>query len=336
MSAFDSVRTQPSVTAAPVARGVWCWPALLPGAALVLDAVWPLGSGEGAMGLLWLDLAALVCLAWASLGPRRARSHEWSTPMDGRAVAGIVLALLHVIARAGAGPPMQWLHQIAAIGVCLYSLGARLRREPLAPDAVWPSFAVVALALSAFTLAHATRGIEALVAASAEVDLAWASHAGLAKALMVVTILCAGRAAEPGARPLWSVTAITGALAVALHGVAGGLGLGVAALASLDEPFYFGTTIVTFLFLVGLARMAWQLVRERPSEAARWRATAVTFVWALVLLVFGGATGGEGVRAVLALAAAATIASSFAPRVAVAVPAALGTPEPEAPARQAA
>jgi len=334
MPPFDAVPAPPAARATPVGRGVWCWAALVPGVAMVLDGVWPLRPGEGALGLLWLDLAAVACLAWAALGPRRARAREWATPMDGRMVAGLVLALLHVIEQGAAGPPMQWLHQIAACGICLYALGARLRRESSAPDAVWPTFAVVALALSAFTLAQATRGTAALAAASAQVDVAWASHAGLAKTLLLVTLLCAGRAAEPGARPLWSVTALIGGLAVILHAVAGGLGLGIASLASLDEPFYFGTSIVAFMFLLGLARAAWQLVRERAVEAARWRAMAIAFVLVVVLLVFGGATGGEGVRTVLALAAAATIASSFAPRAAASLlPVAA---EPELPARRAA
>ena len=329
MSPFDGAAAPQSSRTTPVGRGVWCWAALLPGVALVLDAVAPLRPGEGALGWLWLDFAAVACLAWAALGPRRARARGWSTPMDGRMVAGLVLALLHVIEQGAAGPPMQWLHQIAAGGTCLYALAARLRRESHAPDAVWPSFAVIALALSVFTLAQATRGTGALAAASAHVDLAWASHAGLAKTLMIVTILCAGRAAEPGARPLWSVTALIGALAVVLHAISGGLGLGIASLASLDEPFYFGTSIVAFMFLLGLARAAWQLVRERADEAARWRATAIAFVLGVVLLVFGGATGGEGLRTVLALAAAATIASSLAPRAAA--PAVPVPAEPELP-----
>ena len=331
---FHTPPAPPARTADPIARGVWCWPALLPGAAVVLDAVRPFQPGAGALGLLWLDLAAITCLVWATTGPKRARAGDWATPMDGRAVAAIVLALLHVIARSGVGAPMQWLHQFAAIGVCFYSLGARLRREPLAPDAVWPSFAMVSLALSAFTLAHVTRGTEALSAASADVDIAWASHAGTAKTLVLVTILCAGRAAEPNARALWPVTVFVGALAVVLHGVSGGLGLGFASLASLDEPFYFGTAVVLMMFMLGLARAARLLVRERPAEAARWRATAVTFVVAVVMLVFGGTSGGEGVRTVLVLAAAATIASTFAPRVSTLPAVVMG--EAESTARKAA
>ena len=88
------------------------------------------------------------------------------------------------------------------------------------------------------------------------------------------------------------------------------------------------------MFLFGLARAAWQLVRERAAEAARWRAMAIAFVLVVVLLVFGGATGGEGVRTVLALGAAATIASGIAPRAVLPVVSAAA--EPELPARRAA
>ena len=113
MPHFDAAPAPPPLSANSVARGVWCWPALLPGVAVVLDAVRPLQPGAGALGPLWLDLAAITCLIWATTGAKRARPGDWATPMDGRAVAGIVLALLHVIARSGVGAPMQWLHQFS-------------------------------------------------------------------------------------------------------------------------------------------------------------------------------------------------------------------------------
>ena len=319
--------TGPRIT--PVTRGLWCWPALLPGAAVALDAVWPLRPGGGPLAPLWLDLAALVSLAWASLGPRRAKLADWATPMDGRIVAGLVLALLHVIARGGAREPMHWLHQIAASGVCFYALAARLRREARAPDAVWPAFAVMTLALTAWTLLQATAGSEGLAAASGDWDAAWASRAGVPKALLVLSLLCAGRAMEPGARPLWSVTALAGMVGVALHTLVGGLGLSLGALAGLDEPFYFGTMVVASLFLFGLARMAWFLARDRAAEASRWHAASAAYVVVVALLLLGGPTGGEGLRGVLALAGAATIAAHFAPRVSVTSGAAAPAPEPE-------
>jgi hypothetical protein len=302
--------------AAPLARGRWCWAALAPGVAVVLDACWPLAPGTGGLGFLWLDAAALGCLAWAALGPRRARARDWATPLDGRIAAGIVLALLHVLASGAAGEPMQWLHQVAACGACYYALAARLRHDPLAPDAVWPSFALVVLALATFSLARVTQGAEALADAERVVDRNWASHHGLAKALLLGTVLCAGRATEPGARALWRVTALTGALVTALHAATSGLGLGIASLAGLDEPFYFGTSILAFLLLSGFARLAWQAGHERPEEAGRWRAAAAAFLLVIALLLFGGSSGGEGVRALTALAGAAVIAGAQGPSAA--------------------
>ncbi len=310
MLSYDPPSPPPLERSAPFSRGLWCWPALLPAAALVLDATWPLPVG----GLLWLDLAALACLGWAALGPRRAPPRDWATPMDGRIAAGFVLALLHVIQVPANREPMVWVHQIAASGICFYALGARLRREALAPDAIWPAFAGIVLVLAAFTLASATQGLEAISLAAARVDRNWASHDGLAKTLLLATVLCIGRAMEPSARPLWRVTALVGAMAFVLQAVPNGVGLGVDSLASLDEPFYFGTSIIAILFLAGLARAAWLVGRERLDEAWRWRAATVAFALVTVLLLLGGTTGGEGVRVLTALAGSATIASGFAPR----------------------
>src|ERR1043166_6138959 len=74
-----SFETQPAALvdrAAPIGRGLWCWPALPAAAAVVLDACWPLMPRSGAMGVLWLDFAALGCLAWALLGRGRAKRTE--------------------------------------------------------------------------------------------------------------------------------------------------------------------------------------------------------------------------------------------------------------------
>lgn len=295
---------------APIARGLWCWPALLPAAALVLDATWPLPVGA----LLWLDLAALACFAWAALGPRRAPLRDWMTPMDGRIAAGVVLALLHVVQSRMDAEPMSWLHQIGASGACYYALASRLRREALAPDAIWPAFAAITLALATFTLACATQGFEAIAVASRLVDVRWVSQSGLAKTLLLATVLCIGRAMEPEARPLWRVTALVGVVAFVLQALPDGVGLRIGSLASLDEPFYFGTSIIAFLFLTGLARAAWMVGRERSGESWRWRSTTVAFGLVILLLLFGGTTGGEGVRLLTALAGAATIAGGIAPR----------------------
>src|SRR5262249_42150560 len=94
-------------------------------------------------------------------------------------------------------------------------------------------------------------------------------------------------------------------------------------------PFYFGTSVVALLFLFGLARMAWGLARERAHEAGRWRAAAVAFPVIAALLLFGGTTGGEGLRALVALAGAAGIAARVAPRAAVSAPPVAQEPAPD-------
>jgi len=311
----------PSDRGAPVVRGRWCWPALAVGAALVLDGIFPLLDGNGPLRLLWIDLAALGCLAWALAGARRPGERDWSTPLDGRIASGFVLAVLHVFSVRGAEEPVLWLRQIAAVGVCYYTLGARLRRDAHGPDAIWPVFAGVSLSLSAWVLVCLARGPDVLRAASQAVDASWASRFGLAKTLLLVTILCAGRASEVGQRVLWRAITALGVAACGVCLVVGGMGLGVSSLASLDEPFYFGTSVVAVLFLASLSRMSWELARDRPEEAGRWRAAAVAFPLVVLLLLFGGTTGGEGVRVITALGGAIVIAARIAPRAAAATPA---------------
>jgi hypothetical protein len=331
--ASTETHPNPSPERAAVSAQAWCWPAFVAGAALVLDAFLPLRRGH-ALGVLWLDLAAIACLLWTLLGPRRAKLSDWATPVDGRVVSGFVLAILHVVRLHGAPEPVLWLRQITAAGVCFYALGARMRRDPDAPDSVWPAFALLTLVLSAWVFGRAVQGMSALAETCREVDLNWVSRFGLAKTLMLLTLLCCGRASEPGAPAWWRVSALAGAVACALCLVRDGAGLGVASLASLDEPFYFGTSIVAFMFLASLSRMAWLQSRERVEHAGRWRGATLMFPLIAGLLLFGGTTGGEGVRAITALAGAAVIAARLAPRAAVIRPAAPRVAEP--PLAQAA
>jgi nitroreductase len=318
----------PQERSEPTLRATLCWPALMIGLAIVLDALRPLAPGAGTLSLLWLDLAALVTLAWAALGPRRAKDAGWATPLEGIILSGLLLGVLHVVRLHGAAGPVLWLRQIAAAGLCYYALTALLRRDPNPTGAVWPAFAAMLLALSAWAIGWATVGVTALRAASLQLDLNWLSRYGLPKALMVLTLLAAGRACEPGARALWRVTALIGAVACTLCLVVGGAGLGVGSLASLDEPFYFATSIVVFLLLASLSRMAWQLTRDRPEEAGRWWGMTLMFPLIAALLLFGGTTGGEGVRALTALAGAAVVAARDAPRAAVRRPVAPSAAEP--------
>ena len=322
----------PVERAAPVVREPWCWVALLPALALVLDAVRPLPAPMPGMGVTLLDVAAFACIAWATLGSRRSRRDDWHTPVDGPVISGLVLAVLHVVHAGGALEPIAWLRQITASGICFYTLGARLRREPRPADAIWPGFALVVLVLSAWVLALATQGASALQQASLLVDARWVSRYGMVKALLLGTLLCAGRASEPEARALWRAIALVGAVACAVCWFAGGSGLSVDALASLDEPFYFGTSIVALMFLAGLMRLAWGLAGERAAEAGRWRAAALAFPLIATLLLFGGSSGGEGLRALAALAGAGVVAARFAP----AEVARQADPRRDPPARRAA
>lgn len=334
MLSFETRPAIPLDRAAAIARVRWSWPALIAGVALVLDALWSLLPRAGALGLSWLDLAAIACLGWALLGSGRARRSEWATPMDSRIASGLVLAMLHVVRLGGAPESVLWLRQLAAAGVCYYALAVQLKREPRAPDAVWPVFAVVLLALSVYALGYATQGVAALQRACRDVDLHWSSQYGLGKSLLLLTLLCAGRASEPDARALWRVTSLIGAGASALCVTAYGAGLGVASLASLDEPFYFATSIVAFMLLASLSRMAWRVARERAEEAGRWRAAMLMFLLIAGLLLFGGTSGGEGVLAIAAIAGAVVIAASVATRPASRR---LGPPRvAEAPVKRAA
>ncbi len=333
MVSFDMRPAIPLDRTAPVARWSWCWPALLISVTLALDALWPLMPGAWGHGVLWIDLGALACLVWATTGPRRARRSDWATSIDGRVLSGLVLAVLHVVRLQGAFLPVQWLHQIAAGGVCFYALTARLRRDPAAADALWPTFALLVLSLSLLTLGPLTQGLDAFAAQVRLVDQRWVSQFGLGKTLTLATVLCAGRASEPGARAFWRVTALVGGVASLVNLLVTGPGLAVSSLGNLDEPFYFGTSIVAFMLLAGMAHQAWQLAGERPEQAGRWRASAVGFALIVLMLVFGGTTGGEGVRAVAALAAAAVISARLMPHAAAARTPRAQSAAPAAPVR---
>ncbi len=322
---MSSSETRPAASlerSAHAGRGRWCWPALGIGLALALDAVWPLAPGDGALKPRWLDLAALATLASALLGSRRARLARWATPLDGTIASGLVLAVLHVVRLQGAADPVEGLRQITAAGLCYYGLGAGLRREPAMPGSAWPALAVLSLALSAYAIGWAMQGAPAFRSACLRLDLNWLSRFGLLKSLVATTLLCLGRASERGARAPWRLTALLGALACVLCLSTGGAGLSVTSLAGLDEPFYFATSIVAVLLLASLSHMAWQLAHERPQEAGRWWGATLMFPLVAGLLLFGGATGGEGVCAIVALAGATVIAARLAPRAVARRPAA--------------
>src|SRR4029079_8581468 len=83
MPPFESSPAPALGSTTPVARGLWCWPALLPAAALARDAAWRLPVIRPGFAVTWLDVAALAGVAWAAFGRQRARRYEWLTPVDG-------------------------------------------------------------------------------------------------------------------------------------------------------------------------------------------------------------------------------------------------------------
>src|SRR5262249_4862630 len=160
--------------------------------AIVLDAFLPLAGRPGFPAITWLDLAGLACLGWAVVATGVTRRNEWSTPIDAYVVSGLVLAAVQVLASGGTPAALTGFRQMAAAGGCFYALAARLRRDPRAPDAVWPAFAVALLLLTGCALGAATQGGASLRAATGIVDGRWGSAHGFARALLLLTLLCAG------------------------------------------------------------------------------------------------------------------------------------------------
>ena len=187
MPVFDSPPALVAKRTPTLTRGAFCWPALFAAVCLVMDAIGPHAPESGRRGVLWMDVAAVCCLAWGALGARRGRGSDWKTPVDGSVIAGLVVAVLHLVSTGGRGEPVMWLRHLVTAGVCFYALSARLRREPHAPEMLWPAFALITLSLSAFTLWHITNGVASLESAASEVDVRWSSSHGLAKALILTT-----------------------------------------------------------------------------------------------------------------------------------------------------
>ena len=278
--------------------------------AALLDATQPMGAGV--LAPLWLDGVAVVCLVWALWHARTRNWRAWATPFDGRILAALAIGVLQALPPRASGDGTAGLRQMVACGVCFYALHAGLRGRSRFADLQWRTFALACLLFGVHALLAATSGLAALQADAAKVDAAWSAHHGLAKAMVFVTVLTLGRAAESGSSPAWRVTALIGVLGCLLHAAAGGFGLDPAALGRLDEPLYFSATSVLLLVLFGLVRNAWEIRRACPPEAWRWRAMAGGFTLLALFGLFGETMGGEGVR-VLALLAAVTVLAA-APR----------------------
>ncbi len=319
-------------------------PALLRALAVVLLAVPFAGALAGGGAALWattLASAALLAATFLLTGPARARAEQWSTPVDRLVLAGLVLSALQAVESQDAGPAAAWLRQVLACAMAFYALHTLARHTPGASDALWGVFGVAALGLGLHALWASAGGLARLAEWSEAADRAWTSRFGLGKALLLATIVAAGRAREPGAHAAWRVAACAGALGLLPHLALGGLGLGAAPLARLEQPLYFSVTVVAMLLLATLAKRAWQLRRERPGEAWRWRGLALGFLALAGLAILGGGSGGEGVRMLAALGAVATLVAAEEPAAAAGLDAAgleddHGAPEAAPEARRAA
>lgn len=323
----------PSPHAVPAPRALHGIPPALVLLAALFDGLQPLHVG--AITAVWLDVAALACVAWALFSPRLRRDWSvWSTPFDGRILAAVVIAALQALPAASRADAVVWLQQMLACGAFFYALTMVLRGRDGLGDSMWSIFGFGGVVVGLHALFAATSGLETLRAEASAIDAAWAAHHGLAKAMLFLAVLMLGRALEPGASARWRVSALIGVVGCLLHAAAGGFGLDPHSLGRLDEPLYFSATAVLLLTLFGLVRRAWEHRRARPLEARRWRAMAAGFTLLAVFGLFGETTGGEGVRVLAVLAAVTVLAVE--PMGAAGAPRAGRLEADEAPLRQAA
>ncbi|MBI5170996.1 MAG: hypothetical protein HZA61_16035 [Candidatus Eisenbacteria bacterium] len=277
--------------------------------AVALDA---LGLSWTAFGLRvqWLEIAALGCLGAAATLPGALRDRRaWSTAIDGPVLAGVLVAAAQLIPGSGAEHAAFPLRQVLACAAIYYGLAAQLRRSAEAVERLWDVFAFAGVLASGHALFAVTSGLGALRASSLAADQGWGSNAGLFKSLVFLTVLFVGRALESRSSRGWNVLTLLATIAVVLLGVAAGTGLGSAALARLDDPLHFSSIVVLLLVLSGLLKGAWELRRARSEQASRWRGAGGAVLALGVIAVFGGASGGEPLRALGTLLAALLVAA---------------------------
>lgn len=296
----------------------WCAMAVV--VAIVLDAMGTPLLAFGAQ-LHWLDLAAAACLIAAALVPGATRRLAvWATPLDGRVLAGLLLASTQLLPGSGEAGGVVALRQALECAAIYYGLLVQVRSQPGAADSLWDVIATACVVLSAHALLGATSGLAALRTSGVAADAGWAAQSGLFKTTLFVTVLCAGRAFERGAGRGWRVLTLLGAIGSVLHALAGGTGLSAGALARLDAPLHFSNVVVLLLVLAGLGRMAWGLRRGRREHASRWRGAVLAVLLLGVMGVFGGATGGEGLRSLASIVAVLLVATGECPSGAEALP----------------
>ncbi len=259
-------------------------------------------------------------VAFVLAGSERMHADRWCSPVDRLILAGLTLSALQTLGASGSDGSMAWLRQLLACGIAFYALLAVARRTAGASDAIWSVFGATAFGLGLHAMWASTAGLERLAAWSAETDALWVSQFGLGKTVLIATLIAAGRAREPGASPAWRVAALVGGIGTLLHAAVGGLGLGAAPLALLEQPLYFSVTVAALLLLASMAKRAWTMRREHARQAWRWRGLALGFVGVAALAAFGGTTGGEGLRMIVTLAAVVTLVAAEEPAEAEVAP----------------
>lgn len=296
-----------------VRTSFWCATAVV--LAVALDA---LGHEWSLFGVRvqWLEVAALGCLGGAAAIPGVFRDRRaWHTPLDGRVLGGMLVAAVQLVPVDGAQGPAFPLRQVLACAAIYYGMAAQARRHPEAVERLWDAFALAGVIASAHALLAVTSGLGALRESSAAADAGWGARSGLFKSLLFLTVLFVARAFESRAARGWSALSILGVIALGLLGAVGGSGLGSSALARLDDPLHFSSIVVLMLVLSGLVKCAWDLRRARPEQAARWRGAGAAVLALGVIAVFGGASGGEGLRALGTLLAALLVAAPETPAI---------------------
>ena len=283
--------------------------------AVLLDGFAP-PSLAFATNLRWIDGAAVLCLAlgvdWRAL----LAGDDEGTPIDGLLLGALAIGAVQAWATSGRDGSAEWLAQLAAGSGVYFGLTRAMRRAPAAIEWVWRALAGVAMVLGAHAIWAATGGLGGLTRQELLVDAGWSGRHTLVKGLGFLFIALAGRALESRAAPWWRVATLFAFAGAGLHLATGGIGLGARALARLDDPRCFSTLSVTLLLAVAIAREAWSLGRLRKHEMGRWRALAVATGVVAVGGVLGEASGGEGVRMLVALGALAVM-SVRAPEAAV-------------------
>ena len=312
---------------------------LVRGMTLLLLAAPYVGVAAGERAALWAATAAALAttlVAFLAAGPERLRAGRWRSPIDRLIVAGLALSALQTIEAHGSDASVAWLRQLVSCGIAFYALLALARRTPGASDALWSLFGVASFGLGLHAMWACTGGLERLAAWSGAADAAWSGEFALGKTVLLATLITAGRAREPGASPAWRASALVGGIGTLLHAALGGLGLGAAPLSLLEQPLYFSVTVAALLLLASLARRAWLLRRERLAESWRWRGLSAGFVGVALIAAFGGASGGEGLRMLVTVAAVTTLVAAEEPVAPAAVPSPRDSDPPAPPARASA